>query len=194
MASDTVKLGDYLFTRLLQLGVTDIFGVPGDYNLRLLDYVVPAGLHWVGNCNELNAAYAADGYGRIKGLSALVTTFGVGELSAANGIAGAYGERSPVVHIVGTPPRPLQSTRALMHHTFSDGEYGRFSAMAIHITAAQTKVTDTTTAPDKIDLFNACKCQLLVVCKSHKGDIQELSATWMLVSIPHQGISCYIPE
>ncbi|CAI7608554.1 unnamed protein product [Penicillium pancosmium] len=129
MASDTVKLGDYLFTRLLQLGVTDIFGVPGDYNLRLLDYVVPAGLHWVGNCNELNAAYAADGYGRIKGLSALVTTFGVGELSAANGIAGAYGERSPVVHIVGTPPRPLQ----------------------IHITAAQTKVTDTTTAPDKID-------------------------------------------
>jgi pyruvate decarboxylase len=151
MASDTVKLGDYLFTRLLQLGVTDIFGVPGDYNLRLLDYVVPAGLHWVGNCNELNAAYAADGYGRIKGLSALVTTFGVGELSAANGIAGAYGERSPVVHIVGTPPRPLQSTRALMHHTFSDGEYGRFSAMATHITAAQTKLIDTTTAPDKID-------------------------------------------
>jgi hypothetical protein len=27
--------------------------------------------------NELNAAYAADGYGRIKGLSAIVTTFGI---------------------------------------------------------------------------------------------------------------------
>jgi hypothetical protein len=26
--------------------------------------------------NELNAAYAADGYARVKGLSALVTTFG----------------------------------------------------------------------------------------------------------------------
>lgn len=151
MSSDTVKLGDYLFTRLLQLGVADIFGVPGDYNLRLLDYVVPAGLHWVGNCNELNAAYAADGYARIKGLSALVTTFGVGELSAANGIAGANAERAPVVHIVGTPPRPLQSTRALMHHTFADGEYRRFSAMAIHITAAQINLTDTTTAPERID-------------------------------------------
>jgi len=151
MSSDTVKLGDYLFTRLLQLGVTDMFGVPGDYNLRLLDYVVPAGLHWVGNCNELNAAYAADGYARIKGLSALVTTFGVGELSAANGIAGANAERAPVVHIVGTPPRPLQSTRALMHHTFADGEYRRFSAMAVHITAAQINLTDTITAPERID-------------------------------------------
>lgn len=151
MSSDTVKLGDYLFTRLLQLGVTDMFGVPGDYNLRLLDYVVPAGLHWVGNCNELNAAYAADGYARIKGLSALVTTFGVGELSAANGIAGANAERAPVVHIVGTPPRQLQSTRALMHHTFADGEYRRFSAMAVHITAAQINLTDTTTAPERID-------------------------------------------
>lgn len=151
MSSDTVKLGDYLFTRLLQLGVTDMFGVPGDYNLRLLDYVVPAGLHWVGNCNELNAAYAADGYARIKGLSALVTTFGVGELSAANGIAGANAERAPVVHIVGTPPRQLQSTRALMHHTFADGEYRRFSAMAVHITAAQINLTDTPTAPERID-------------------------------------------
>ncbi|KAJ5103641.1 Pyruvate decarboxylase [Penicillium argentinense] len=151
MASDPIKLGDYLFTRLLQLGVNDVFGVPGDYNLRLLDFVVPAGLHWVGNCNELNAAYAADGYGRINGLSAIVTTFGVGELSAANGIAGAYAERSPVVHIVGTPPRQLQSTRALVHHTFSDGEYRRFAAMSTHITAAQTNLTDAITAPDKID-------------------------------------------
>lgn len=151
MPPDNIKLADYLFTRLRQLGVNSIFGVPGDYNLRLLDFVVPAGLHWVGNCNELNAAYSADGYSRVNGLSALITTFGVGELSAANGIAGAYAERSPVVHIVGTPPRPLQSSRALMHHTFSDGEYRRFAAMSTHITAAQTELSDAVTAPGKID-------------------------------------------
>lgn len=152
MASpDSIPLADYLFTRLRQLGVQSIFGVPGDYNLRLLDYVVPAGLHWVGNCNELNAAYAADGYARINGLSAIVTTFGVGELSASNGIAGAYGERSPVVHIVGTPPRPKQDARDLMHHTFNDGEYKRFAAMAKHITVAQTELRDAATAPGRID-------------------------------------------
>ncbi|KAJ5093036.1 Thiamine pyrophosphate enzyme C-terminal TPP-binding [Penicillium angulare] len=150
-ASENIKLAEYLFTRLRQLGVQSIFGVPGDYNLRLLDYVVPSGLHWVGNCNELNAAYAADGYARITGASALITTFGVGELSAANGIAGAYGERSPIIHIVGTPPRHQQDSRALMHHTFADGEYKRFVAMAKHITIAQTEITDAATAPERID-------------------------------------------
>ncbi|KAJ5594835.1 Pyruvate decarboxylase [Penicillium hispanicum] len=151
MPSDTIKLADYLFARLRQLGVNSMFGVPGDYNLRLLDFVTPSGLHWVGNCNELNAAYAADGYARINGLSAIVTTYGVGELSAANGIAGAYAERSPIVHIVGTPPRPLQSSRAFMHHTFSDGDYRRFGAMATHITAAQASLVDSVTAPERID-------------------------------------------
>lgn len=148
---DTIKLADYLFARLRQLGVNSVFGVPGDYNLRLLDFVEPAKLSWIGTCNELNAAYSADGYARINGLAALVTTFGVGELSALNGIAGAYAERSPVIHIVGTPPRQAQSTRALMHHTFADGEYRRFAAMSTHITAAQTEITDAASAPDKID-------------------------------------------
>ena len=54
-------------------------------------------MHFVGNCNELNAGYAADAYARIKGLGALITTFGVGELSAVNAIAGAYAELAPVV-------------------------------------------------------------------------------------------------
>jgi len=31
----------------------------------------------------------------------VVTTYGVGELSALNGIAGAYAESLPVIHIVG---------------------------------------------------------------------------------------------
>jgi len=34
------------------------------------------------------SGYAADGYARVKGISAIVTTFGVGELSAVNAIAG----------------------------------------------------------------------------------------------------------
>ncbi|TVY32716.1 Pyruvate decarboxylase [Lachnellula subtilissima] len=148
---ETIKIADYLFERLRQLGVRSLFGVPGDYNLTLLDYVEPAGIRWVGNCNELNAAYAADGYARTNGLGALVTTFGVGELSAANGIAGAYAEKVPVVHIVGTPSRTLQESRALMHHTFADGEYRRFAAMHSHITIGQTNLTDPRTALQQIE-------------------------------------------
>ncbi|KAJ5727939.1 pyruvate decarboxylase [Penicillium malachiteum] len=122
-----------------------------DYNLRLLDFVEPAGLHWVGNCNELNAAYAADGYDRINGFSALITTFGVGELSAINGIAGAFTEKSPVIHIVGSPSRSDQEKRAKLHHTLADGDYRHFATIASHVTRAQTNLLDAQTVPHQID-------------------------------------------
>ena len=48
-----------------------------DYNLQFLDRVIAhSALGWVGCANELNAAYAADGYARIKGAGALLTTYG----------------------------------------------------------------------------------------------------------------------
>ncbi|WP_375141038.1 thiamine pyrophosphate-binding protein [Bacillus sp. NP247] len=47
------------------------FWFPGDYNLAFLDdELAHEKLKWIGNCNELNAAYAADGYARIKGIAA----------------------------------------------------------------------------------------------------------------------------
>lgn len=75
-----ISLGHYMWTRIHQAGTTTIFGVPGDFNLQFLDAIfdIP-GLRWMGNQNELNAAYAADGYARIKGVpGCLVTTHGVG--------------------------------------------------------------------------------------------------------------------
>ncbi|KAL7898772.1 thiamine diphosphate-binding protein [Trichoderma sp. SZMC 28014] len=155
-----VKLANYLFTRLRQLGVESVHGVPGDFNLTMLDHVEPAGLNWVGNANELNAAYAADGYSRIKGLGAIVTTFGVGELSAINAIAGAYAEFAPVVHIVGTPSRQIQEERLAVHHTLNDGEFKRFSQMHAHVTVAQTRLWNPLTSAEQVD-------NILVQCLLH---------------------------
>lgn len=160
----TLKLAEYLFSRLVQLGIGSVHGVPGDFNLTLLDYVEPAGLNWVGNANELNAGYAADAYARIKGISALITTFGVGELSAINAIAGAYAERAALVHIVGTPPRSIQDGRVLVHHTFADGNFTRFAQMSKHVTIAQTSLRDPRTAPEQID-------QMLVQCLLHSRPV-----------------------
>ena len=71
-----ISVIDYLIQRLHEVGITDIFGVPGDYNLSFLDDVEKSDLvNWVGDCNELNAAYAADGYARKRGVSAMITTF-----------------------------------------------------------------------------------------------------------------------
>lgn len=50
-----IDVAEYLFSRLKQIGVQSIHGVPGDFNLVALDYVEKLDLKWVGNCNELNA-------------------------------------------------------------------------------------------------------------------------------------------
>jgi pyruvate decarboxylase len=98
-------------------------------------------LVWGNNANELNAAYAADGYARIRGAGAIVTTFGVGELSAINGIAGSYSEMLPVIHIVGTPNTVSQNNHALLHHTLGNGDFQVFTNMSTMITIAATHLT-----------------------------------------------------
>jgi len=67
--------------------------------------------------------YASDGYARVKGISAMVTTFGVGELSAINAVAGSYSEHVPVVHIVGVPSTASQKDGMLLHHTLGNGNF-----------------------------------------------------------------------
>ncbi|KAF2106377.1 thiamine diphosphate-binding protein [Lophiotrema nucula] len=131
-----IDVAEYLFRRLYEVGVRSIHGVPGDYNLVALDYIPKVGLHWVGNCNELNAGYAADGYARVKGISAIVTTFGVGELSTVNAIAGAYSEYVPIVHIVGYPSTASQKDGMLLHHTLGNGDFNVFSRMSSQISCA----------------------------------------------------------
>ena len=145
------SVADYLLDRLAGCGVGHLFGVPGDYNLQFLDHVIEhPNVCWVGCANELNAAYAADGYARVSGVGALLTTFGVGELSAINGIAGSYAEYVPVLHIVGAPCRGAQRRGELMHHTLGDGDFQHFYRMQQAVTTASA-VLDEQNACYEID-------------------------------------------
>ena len=136
-------VADYLLDRLTDCGADHLFGVPGDYNLQFLDHVIDSpDICWVGCANELNASYAADGYARCKGFAALLTTFGVGELSAMNGIAGSFAEHVPVLHIVGAPGTASQQRGELLHHTLGDGEFRHFYHMSEPITVAQAILTE----------------------------------------------------
>lgn len=135
-ASYTVA--DYLLDRLADCGADHLFGVPGDYNLQFLDHVIAhRTVRWVGCANELNAAYAADGYARTQGIGALLTTYGVGELSALNGVAGSFAEHVPVLHIVGAPCTGAQRRRECLHHTLGDGNFDHFRQMSAPISVAQ---------------------------------------------------------
>ena len=135
-------VGDYLLDRLAELGVEHIFGVPGDYTLGLLDHVVAhRRVRWIGTTNELNAGYAADGYGRARGLAALMTTFGVGELSAINAVTGSFAEHVPVLHIVGAPASGTQAAQRIVHHSLGDGVFTHFLDMHAPITCARAALT-----------------------------------------------------
>ena len=149
--SQSPTVARYLIDRLAEIGIRHLFGVPGDFNLVFLDAVVAhPEVNWVGNANELNAAYAADGYARCRGAAALLTTFGVGELSAINGLAGSYAEYVPVLQIVGAPSLHAKHEHAVLHHTLGDGDFEHFSRMHSEVTVSQAYLTPENAA-DEID-------------------------------------------
>ena len=99
------SVADYILTRLTQQHVDTLFGVPAYYNRRLFDAAPAHTVKTVVTAGDLEAGYAADGYARLKGLSAVSVAYGVGSLSMINAIAGAYVERSPVVVLNGGPDK-----------------------------------------------------------------------------------------
>lgn len=170
MTSSKITVAEYLLIRLKQIGLDHLFGVPGDFVLGFFNQVLNSEVEYVGTCNELNAAYAADGYARIRGIGAFATTFGVGELSAINGVAGAYAERVPVVVITGSPATINFRTRPLLHHTL--GDYQIPLKMYEKITVASTQLSSGETAPDEIDrVLRACLYYQLPVYISIPSDV-----------------------
>jgi indolepyruvate decarboxylase len=144
-----MTIGDFLLRRLQEAGVRHLFGVPGDFNLELLQQNEDGRyLQWVGTCSELNASYAADGYARLNGMGALTVTNAVGALSTINGIAGAFAEHVPVVCIAGSIPLRSIERGLGMHHTTGDGTWDRFLGAFGQVTAAHTRLTPSNAATE----------------------------------------------
>ncbi|XP_022926871.1 pyruvate decarboxylase 1-like [Cucurbita moschata] len=144
--------GSRLARRLVEIGVKDVFFVPGDFNLTLLDHLISdPQLNLIGCCNELNAGYAADGYARAKGVGACVVTFTVGGLSVLNAIAGAYSENLPVICIVGGPNSNDYGTNRILHHTIGLPDFTQELQCFQTVTCYQAIVNDLSDAHELID-------------------------------------------
>lgn len=144
-------IGTFLWRRLKQMGVRYVFGVPGDFNLQLLEQLNDVeGIEFVGDCNELNAAYAADGHARQNGMAALLTTYGVGDLSALCGIAGSFAEHVPVVMISGAPPLYVIRNRLRVHHSMAEGDFDNMMNCVKEFTLTDSRITPSN-APLEID-------------------------------------------
>ncbi|XP_030524365.1 pyruvate decarboxylase 2-like [Rhodamnia argentea] len=152
MASSDATLGRHLARRLVEIGVADVFSVPGDFNLTLLDHLIAEpGLNNIGCCNELNAGYAADGYARARGVGACVVTFTVGGLSILNAIAGAYSENLPIICIVGGPNTNDYGSNRILHHTIGLPDFSQELRCFQTVTCYQAIVNNLENAHEQID-------------------------------------------
>ncbi|GGC64848.1 thiamine pyrophosphate-binding protein [Chelatococcus reniformis] len=160
----SVSVADYIAMRLRQAGCDTLFGIPGATCDPFFDAALQAKLSIIVTASDLEAGYAADGYARCKGLGAVSVTYGVGMLSLANAIAGAYVERSPVVVINGGPSlvdiARLKEDGSLFSHSIGEvrlagagGDEDLLADLRVFraITAHAVRVTTRDRAPRAID-------------------------------------------
>ena len=105
----------YLALRLAELGITHLFGVPGNHLGPFLTTLRAEGdIEWVGTPTEGGAGQAADAYARVHGIGAAAVTYGVGAFNLLNACGGAYVEQVPLVAVNASPPyEQWQNYRAL---------------------------------------------------------------------------------
>ncbi|QPJ61620.1 MAG: alpha-keto acid decarboxylase family protein [Candidatus Nitronauta litoralis] len=149
---ETCTIGNYLCNRLHQMGVTHIFGVPGDFSLKFCKLLEGDGrIQFVGTTREDTAGFAADGFARRhQGIGIVLVTHGVGALSTVNPIAGANAESSPVLVISGAPGLRERRENQLIHHNFGQNEAQK--RIFENFTCCAVSLNDLSTAFKQIDL------------------------------------------
>jgi len=148
-ATHAQSIGDYLIARLLECGVRDVFGIPGDYVLTFYAKLSGSQLRLVGCTREDCAGFAADAYARVNGIGAVCVTYCVGGLNLCNPVAGAYAEKSPVVVISGAPGMRERINNPLLHHRVKD--FRTQLDVFRRLTVASTDLTDASIAFREID-------------------------------------------
>ena len=152
-APDTI--GSYLIKRLQDVGLADMFGIPGDFVLHFYGMLEESPIRMIGCTREDCAGYAADAYARVNGIGAVCVTYCVGGLSLCNSIAGAFAEKSPVVVISGAPGIAERVNDPLLHHRVRDFHTQR--EVFEKITVASASLDDPLTAFREIDrCLDAC--------------------------------------
>ncbi|GEA49492.1 indolepyruvate decarboxylase [Vibrio inusitatus NBRC 102082] len=149
-----VTISTYLLMRLKELNVNHLFGIPGDYVLPFFDELIDEhhGVEHVLTRNEMNGTYAADGYSRENGYGAMAVTFGVGSLSCANAVAGAYSDDSPMMVISGAPTVEVINTptERLLHHVVGT-DFDTNLKVFSNITVGAIRLEKQSTATYEID-------------------------------------------
>jgi acetolactate synthase I/II/III large subunit len=137
---------------LERLGAGATFGLPGGPNRELFLALRGSSVRLVVPSHELAAAFMAGGYGRVSGRPGVLLTIpGPGFAYALAGIAEAWQDSAPLVHIVAAPPEPPH--QRLRHQALDQ------TAIAAPMVKAVFSVGDPARlASDLADAFDTAQC------------------------------------
>ncbi|MGH9388556.1 MAG: thiamine pyrophosphate-binding protein, partial [Vicinamibacteria bacterium] len=146
-----MELGDYLVGYLKKIGVTHLFGIPGDLVLHLFHrFARPRGMKIITLSHEPGVGFAADAYARSTGrLGVVCVTYGAGGHNIVNALAGAYAEKVPLLVVSGGPGEEERKLGTLIHHQAKEIE-SQFRIFQ-ELTCDAAIVDDPRTAPEIID-------------------------------------------
>jgi TPP-dependent 2-oxoacid decarboxylase len=113
-----MRVGDFLVAYLQKIGVTHLFGIPGDLVLNLFfKFGRPRGMRIVTLSHEPGVGFAADGYARATGrIGVVCVTYGAGGHNMVNPVAGSFSERVPILIVSGGPGEEERKLGQLIHH------------------------------------------------------------------------------
>lgn len=92
---------DHLWAALRAEGAEFVFGLPGSQTIEAFQPLKRSGLRTIVPTHEMAAAFMANGYARVSGRPGILTTIpGPGFTYALTGLAEAYLDSVPLLHIV----------------------------------------------------------------------------------------------
>jgi TPP-dependent 2-oxoacid decarboxylase len=146
-----MQLGNYLVAYLRKIGVTHLFGIPGDLVIQLfMKFGKLRGMEVCTFSHEPGAGFAVDGYARATGkIGVLCVTYGAGGHNVVNPVAGSFSERVPILVISGGPGEEKRKLGVLIHHQAKEIE-SQFHIFQ-EITCAAKIIADPRTAATDID-------------------------------------------
>src|SRR5579883_2128941 len=111
-------LGDFVVAYLRKIGVSHVFGIPGDLALKLFFAMGRKhGLKMHTLSHEPGVGFAADGYARATGkIGVVCVTYGAGGHNMVNPVAGSFSERVPLLILSGGPGEEERKLGTLIHH------------------------------------------------------------------------------
>ncbi len=97
-----MKASDLFLRCLEKLGITAMYGVPGEENADLMISLLDSPIEFISTRHEQTAAFMAEMHGRLTGIpGACLATLGPGATNLLTGVAQANMDNSPLIAIIG---------------------------------------------------------------------------------------------